>query len=279
MASPRLESAVTAAEPVPADDIESLVRLAGATARAAGEVLREGLGHAHRSVETKSSPTDQVTDTDRRAEELITEHLLAARPQDGFLGEEGASVAGTSGITWIVDPLDGTTNFLYAVPGFAVSIAAVSTADPSQVLAGAVYDPCHDELFQAGSIGPAHRNDTPISCTSQQDLATSLVATGFSYDAERRRQQAVTLGEVVGQVRDIRRVGSAALDLCWVACGRLDAYYERGVQRWDVAAGSLIAARAGATVSTHDGYDGLLIMSAAPGIWRAFAELLTATGA
>jgi myo-inositol-1(or 4)-monophosphatase len=207
---------------------------------------------AVRSTETKSSPTDPVTAGDRAAEEIIVDGILAARPDDGIVGEEGAQRQGTSGIDWLIDPIDGTVNYLYDIPAYSVSVAArFAAADDlgHPILAGVVYNPVSDELFRATRSGGASLNGQTISVTDADELASSLVGTGFAYSAARRRAQAQVLLDVLGSVRDIRRAGSAALDLCSVACGRLDAYYEVGLNSWDYGAGWLIATEAGAMVS------------------------------
>ena len=220
---------------------------------------------------TKSSSSDVVTEIDTWAEEQVVERITALRPDDGFLGEEGTNRPSTTGITWVIDPIDGTTNLLYDLPGYSVSIAAEIDGVPQ---AGAVYDPIRDELFSAGIGNGATRNGEPISVSTSEVLATSLVGTGFSYDADNRRGQAEQLMTIIPEVRDIRRFGGAALDFCNVACGRLDAYWERGLQPWDSAAGSLIAREAGAKVLI----DGLCV-AVTPGIASSFLELLERAGA
>ena len=264
--------------PGPANDPSELRDLASAVARATGGLLRDGLDRVRVTVDTKSSRTDMVTEMDRAAEAFIVEGLLGPRPDDGMLGEEGTDRAGTSGVRWIVDPLDGTTNYLYALPGFAVSIGAELDG---AIVAGAVYDVVRDELFAATLGGGATRDGRPIRASSVTELALSLVATGFSYDAERRRRQAAVLVEVVPHIRDVRRFGAAAVDLCSVACARVDAYYERGLAPWDLAAGGLIAAEAGAVVTGLRGgppADGG-VLAAAPGIAEALLALVHGAGA
>src|SRR3954447_2167053 len=179
-----------------------------------------------------------VTEVDRASEQLIVAGLRAARPDDAMLGEEGASSAGTTGVRWVVDPLDGTTNYLYALPGFAVSIAAEIDGVRS---VGVVHDPLHGDVFTAVLGRGAHRNGRTLHVRDDAELQTALVATGFAYDPERRRRQAGVLAEVLPSVRDIRRGGAAAVDLCSVACGRVDAFYEKGLGPWDLAAGPLPA--------------------------------------
>lgn len=220
---------------------------------------------------TKSTSADVVTEIDTWAEEEIVRRITVARPNDGLLGEEGASSQGTTGVVWVIDPIDGTTNLLYDLPGYGVSIAAQVEG---RTVAGAVYDPVRLELFAAASGGGATRNDHPISPSAATDLSTALVATGFSYQPEMRRSQAVVLHTVLPAVRDIRRSGGAALDLCAVACGRVDAEFERGLSPWDSAAGALIATEAGAIVEDRE-----LTWASAPGIAEAFRDLLRTAGA
>jgi len=219
--------------------------LAESIARETGALLLERSRAGERGVTAKSTPTDLVSEADVAAEALIGERLAAARPDDGILGEEGAAVEGTSGLRWVVDPLDGTINFLFGIPQWAVSIA-VEDADGG--VAGVVYDPSRDELWAAEREGPATLDGAPLRGSQADDLALALVATGFGYDAEVRRRQVAVVAELLPHVRDIRRLGSAALDLAWTAAGRYDAYFERGTKAWDVAAGRLICARAGLEV-------------------------------
>jgi myo-inositol-1(or 4)-monophosphatase len=221
--------------------------LAEAVAREAGALLRAAFTGPELRVSTKSTPTDVVSEADHAAERLIRERIAAARPDDGILGEEGGDRAGTSGVRWVVDPLDGTVNFLFGLPQWAVSIAC---EDSGGALAGVVYDPLRDELFSAERDGPATRDGAPIAGSTRADLATALVGTGFGYDAEVRRAQAAVAARLLPDVRDIRRFGSAAIDLAWTACGRLDAYFEHGLNAWDLAAGRLLCERAGLEV--HD---------------------------
>ena len=257
---------------------EELGALAEGVARRAGALLASGLGQVRTDVGTKSSLTDMVTEIDHASEALIVEGLLGPRPDDGILGEEGTAVEGTSGVRWVVDPLDGTTNYLYGVPGFNVSIAAEIDGD---VVAGVVFDVMHDELFAATRGGGARRNGQPIAASAATELSSALVATGFAYDAVRRARQARVLVDVLPHVRDIRRFGAAAVDLCWVACGRLDGYYERGLAPWDLAAGGLIASEAGAVVTDFEG--GPMapgsVVAAARRIADALRDLVRAAGA
>jgi myo-inositol-1(or 4)-monophosphatase len=255
-----------------------LLGLATDVAASAAALLLDRLDHERTLVGTKSTPTDMVTEVDRASEALITERILDARPDDGIMGEEGADRTGTSGVRWIVDPIDGTTNYLYGFPGFSVSIAAEVDGETA---IGVVHDPLHRDVFD-GVVGRgARRNGAPIHASSQRELSTALVGTGFAYDRDRRRAQAAVLTQVLPQVRDIRRMGSAAIDLCSVACGRLDAYYERGLGPWDLAAGALIAAEAGATVGDLEGgpASGAFVLAAAPELFDPLCSVLRAAGA
>ena len=228
--------------------------LAEAVAREAGAQLRKAFAGPAIGVSSKSSPTDLVSAADEAAEALIRGRLSAARPQDGFLGEEGGRAEGSSGLRWVVDPLDGTVNFLFGLPQWAVSIAC---EDADGLLAGVIYDPLRDELFAAERDGPALLDGAPLERPARAGgLATALVSTGFGYEADVRRAQAAIAARLLPHVRDIRRFGSAALDLAWTAAGRYDAYYEHGIHHWDVAAGRLICERAGLRFvdlpSTHE---------------------------
>jgi len=270
-------------------DLPELADLAERVGRQAASLLLAGLDRERTSVSTKSSGTDMVTEIDRASEQLIVDALLAARPDDGILGEEGASRPGTSGIRWVIDPLDGTTNYLYRHPGFSVSIAA-ERLDPSTVddgvqsgelLVGVVIDPVLDDVFRAARGAGSTRNGRPIRCSTVTDLGQALLATGFSYDPERRARQAGVIAGMIDRVRDIRRVGSAALDLCSVACGRVDAYAELGLKPWDMAAGTLIAREAGARVQNlHGGPpSSLSVIAAPPALMEALVATLLAAGA
>jgi myo-inositol-1(or 4)-monophosphatase len=260
-------------------DADELLDLARRLAESAAALLVDGLTRRRREVHTKSSATDLVTEMDRASEHLIVDGIHDARPHDGVLGEEGASRPSESGLRWVIDPLDGTTNYVYGLPGFAVSIAVERDG---RVVAGVVADPLHGDVFTATAGGGAHRNDERIRVSSHAGgLPTALVATGFSYDSARRARQAAVLGEVLPRVRDIRRWGAAAVDLCSVACGRVDAFYERGLQPWDLAAGDLIAREAGARTGDLDGgRPGFeFVLAASPELFDPLAELLRGAGA
>jgi len=248
-----------------------LLAIARDEAVAAGALLLESYlsGHAQ-GVDSKSTPTDLVSDADRLAERVIREGLALRRPDDGFLGEESGEQEGSSGLRWVVDPLDGTVNFLFGIPQWAVSVAV---EDARGAIAGVVHDPVRGETFAAMRGGgpptleapavasPVSGNPPPgsgvgsgslqtheLSSSSCSDAATAMLATGFAYDAHVRAAQARVLAEVIPRVRDIRRFGSAALDLAWTAAGRYDAYFERTVKPWDIAAGALICEAAGLRV-------------------------------
>ncbi|HEX8804531.1 MAG TPA: inositol monophosphatase family protein [Acidimicrobiales bacterium] len=273
------------ARPAPAPDADprDLAALAADVAARAGDLLLEGWHRRRRFVATKSTGTDMVSEMDHASERLIVSALLADRPDDGVVGEEGTARPGTSGVRWVVDPLDGTTNYLYGIPGWAVSIAAEAAGgEPGRgVIAGAVLDPAHGELFLATQGGGATCNGAAIACSDQDRLDLALLATGFGYDPVRRRAQAKVLAGLIGEVRDIRRHGAAAVDLCSVACGRVDGYYERGLAWWDHAAGALVATEAGAVVSSLDGgppHEGSIV-AAAPGIAVPLRDRLSALGA
>lgn len=261
-----------------ADDDAALLELADRLAREAGALVLELRQEAVGSSQSKSSLTDLVTEADRRAERTIIDGILAARPDDAVLGEETAARTGTSGVRWIVDPIDGTTNYVYGIPAYAVSIAVERNG---VVVAGVVHDPANATTYAAARGAGATRDGQPVRCSAAAELSTALIATGFSYLAPRRAEQARLLVEVLPRVRDIRRAGSAALDLCGVAGGHLDGYYEHGLQPWDLAAGWLIASEAGATVGDLRGGDpsGEHLVAAAPALFAPLVELLVRAGA
>ena len=255
-----------------------LLELAVGAAREAADLVARGRAGAAGHVGTKSSPVDVVTAVDTASEELLVDRLLGARPDDGVLGEEGASREGTSGVRWIVDPIDGTVNFLYDLPAYAVSVAAEVDG---VVRAGVVLNVATGERFTATTGGGAWlsvpgRADRRLSVGGPPSLDRTLVATGFGYRVEQRRAQGEVLARLLPRVRDIRRSGSAALDLCAVAAGRVDAYYEQGLNPWDHAAGALVAAEAGAVVSGLPGtpVGELMVVAAAPSVAGPFLELV-----
>jgi myo-inositol-1(or 4)-monophosphatase len=244
-------------------DERELLEVARAAAEAAADELRSRFGRHQSGIHTKSSPTDPVSDADVAAEAAIRRVLADRRPGDAILGEEGGETDGSGELRWVIDPLDGTVNFLFGVPQFGVSVAC---EDRRGALVGIVLDPIRGECFSATRSGAAQLNGEPITGRQPEQLSTALVATGFGYDADVRARQATVIARVLPRVRDIRRAGAAALDLAWCACGRYDAYYERGVKPWDYAAGALIAARAGLHVrELEEGRDGAQGLLVAPG--------------
>ncbi|MDA8437823.1 MAG: inositol monophosphatase family protein [Propionibacterium sp.] len=235
---------------------DQLRALAIEAAVRAGDHVRDHRPDRVDVVATKSSEVDVVTAMDRAAERMIIDHVLAARPDDGFFGEEGSTRTTRSGITWVIDPIDGTVNYLYGLDGYAVSVAAVEgEPDPATwtALAGCVYHPAPRLAYHATAGGGAFAGDRPLAGPTDTGLRGALVATGFGYVQERRVKQAAVIAGLLGELRDMRRLGAASLDLCLVGDGRLDAYYERGLHPWDHAAGGLIATEAGAMVTGPDG--------------------------
>ncbi|TAL46420.1 MAG: inositol monophosphatase [Salinibacterium sp.] len=229
-----------------------LLAIARDVAIRAGELAALRRLHVVEVAATKSSPVDVVTQADRDAEALIRAALADARPNDGFLGEESGAETGTSGLNWVVDPIDGTVNYLYGIPHYAVSIAVVEgEPDPLtwDALAGCVFNPASGELFTAEKGGGAFLGGASIAVAEGVELSQALVATGFGYDSDVRARQGKLIAGLLPLVRDIRRQGTASLDLCFVATGRLNAYFETSLAPWDHAAGSLIAREAGARVS------------------------------
>ena len=235
---------------------------------------------------TKSSATDVVTVMDQRAQDLLRTRLHAARPQDGFFGEEEGGATSRSPITWVVDPIDGTVNYLYGIPSYAVSVAAV-IGDPSQPgawrpVAGAVVNPVTGEVFRARQGGGAwlrtDGGERRLTVGDSTDLSQALAGTGFGYDPGRRRWQARVLLEVIGEVRDIRRLGSAALDICAVAAGTLDCYFERGLNAWDFAAGWLVLTEAGGAFTGLAGAapDSTMVVASTPGLHPALEAVVAA---
>lgn len=249
----------------------ALLELARSAALAAAELVREHAAGTVRVEATKSSDIDVVTVADRASEELIRRHVLRARPDDAFLGEEGDDVVGTSGVRWIVDPIDGTVNFLYGLPAFAVSIAAELHGE---VVAGVVVDVARG-VVHAGCVGADATTDgVVLAVRPPAPLAQRLVATGFSYLSDVRAVQGAAVARLLPEVRDIRRSGSCALDLCAVAAGTLDGYVEEGVNLWDHAAAGLIARLAGARLLLTTGAGGRDLVLCAPD--HGFDELLSA---
>jgi myo-inositol-1(or 4)-monophosphatase len=254
-------------------DLDELLGLADEAARAAGALLLRGLAAGPTGIESKSTRTDAVSDVDRASEALILERIGHFRPHDGFLAEEGSHRRGTSGVRWVVDPLDGTVNYLYGLPDFAVSIAA--EVDGLSVV-GVVHCPSRDETFRATVEGGAWLDNRRLEVNQGVEAALALIGTGFAYESEVRAEQGRLVARLLPEVRDIRRAGSAALDLCSVAAGRLDAYFERGTKAWDRAAGGLVAAEAGAAVSDLTGAapNDAMVLAAAPGLARTLRQML-----
>ena len=254
--------------------MDAFLDLATRLAREAGALalqMRAGV----ETLPTKSSPTDVVTAADRAVERLLVDGIRAERPGDGVLGEEGASDDGTTGVRWVIDPIDGTVNYLYGLPSWGVS---VGVEVEGEAVAGAVFVPVRGELFTAVRGGGAFLDGRPIRCTSVTSLEQTLVATGFGYDARRRAAQSRILPSLLPVVRDIRREGAGALDLCSVAAGRVDAYYEQGLSPWDLCAGGVIATEAGARVEGLHGKPagGDLVVAAGPGVFDALHDILAA---
>lgn len=233
------------------------------------------------AVRAKTTPTDPVTIVDTETERLLRERLAELRPNERILGEEEGGPRGADGrLTWVLDPIDGTVNFMYGIEAYAVS---VGVQRDGVSVAGAVAHVAAEALYSAavghGARVRRHGVDSELRCSAATDLSMALVGTGFSYDSERRRRQGAVVAGLLPQVRDLRRMGSCALDLCMVAAGSLDAYFEDGVHVWDWAAAALIAAEAGAQVRLPASIDGPgLVLAAAPGIDAAFADALIRTG-
>lgn len=227
--------------------VGELLRLAVDVAHEAGALLRSYAGRADLDVGTKSTATDPVSAADQASERLISDRIRGARPHDGLVGEERSDDReGSSGLQWVVDPLDGTVNYLYGIPHWCVSIAVEDHRGP---LAGVVYDPSRGETFAACRGGGSTLDGSALRITPPGRVAGALIATGFSYDAATRLDQIAMVSTLIGEVRDVRRFGSAALDLCWIAAGRWDGYAEFGLHRWDWSAGSLVVLEAGGAVT------------------------------
>jgi len=263
--------------------MSELLEIARTIALEAGSLAATRKAEGVEVVDRKSSSVDIVTAADRETEALIRSRLGELRPDDGFFGEESSAEAGTSGLTWIVDPIDGTVNFLYGIPHYAVSIAVVE-GDPDplswRALAGCVVNPAIGEVYTASAGGGAYLGDRRLEVAASVELSQALIATGFAYSAEERARQGAVIAALLPKVRDIRRMGTASLDLCAVATGRANAYYERTLSPWDHAAGALIAREAGAIVKglgdaapSRD-----FILAAAPGLAEVLEAELTALG-
>jgi len=264
----------------PADEAGELRSLCESLARGAGAIAlagrREAIGATDLSGTVKSSATDIATEFDEAAEAHVVGRIRELRPDDAIVGEEGTSDTGTSGYAWFIDPIDGTTNFIYDQPAWSNSVAV---ARGDEMIAAAVYVPPLDEMFTAAAGGGATLNERAISVSTETDLSLALLGTGFGFQPATRREQAERLVGLIEHVRDVRRLGSAAVDLCMVACGRLDVYYELHLNSWDAAAGELIAREAGAITSDFSGGPARPdeMVAAAPGVHGAFLAALQAS--
>lgn len=238
-----------------------LLELAEKIASEAGELLMNRPPKF--DLDEKSGVFDFATQMDHESEKLIVSRILSSRPEDGLLGEEGANKESSSGITWVIDPIDGTVNYLYDIPGWCISIAAKDTNGP---LVGVVYSPATNSLWKAARGLGAFLNNSPIRCNEPIALNRALVGSGFAYDLERRKDQAKLISNLLPEIRDLRRLGACAVDICHVATGSLDAYFEAGVNEWDYAAAGLIATEAGAKISVKSG------------IWNGEKHLVIAAG-
>ena len=255
-------------------DPRALLDLACEAAYHGGVLLRERFeAGTEEASGAKSTPTDLVSEADLASQSVIRALIATRRPDDAFLGEERADVSGTSGLRWVVDPLDGTVNFLFGIPQWCVSVAV---GDRESTLAGAIYDPVREETFAAVRGEPPVLNSATVRSSHATELGQAMVATGFAYDATVRAAQGEVLTRLIGRVRDIRRFGSAALDLAWTAAGRFDAYYERGVQPWDIAAGALLCECAGLEVRELPAQGSLPsgLLAATPGVADQLHELV-----
>ena len=259
-------------------DARELLDVARAAAAEAGRLLVDRRPQNLGVAETKSSPTDVVTEMDTSAEKIIRTAIARHRPEDAFLGEEGGADEGFSGVRWVIDPIDGTVNYLYGLPAWAVSIGAEVDG---VTVAGVVLAPQLGEEYTAVLGEGSWLGDRRLRAAEPDDLAQALIATGFGYRAERRVVQGRIVAGLVGQVRDIRRGGSAALDLCAVAAGRVDGYFERGTHLWDRSAGALIATEAGARVEDLHGAPAseAMVLAAGPALFPALHGALIALGA
>jgi myo-inositol-1(or 4)-monophosphatase len=254
------------------EEKSAILDLAVGIAKAAGTLL--STRPENFDLETKSSVIDFATQMDKASEELIVSKILAARPGDGIIAEEGSATSSTSGVTWVIDPLDGTVNYFYGLAGWNISIAA-KTASGVQV--GVVYAPSIDSLWTATKGGGAFLNGKPIRCNDPVELSRALVGTGFSYDVAKRVSQAEMVSKLLPRVRDLRRIGAGAVDICSVATGRLDAFYEFGLNEWDFAAGGLVATEAGALVTGFVGEPAgkEMVIAAGPGLHEQLLKIIT----
>lgn len=245
-------------------DTQQLLDLALKISRQAGELLVNR--PASWDLTVKSTAIDIATQMDIASEKLIVESILAARPDDGILGEEGASRESKSGVTWVIDPVDGTVNYFYGLPGWAISIAA---KDENQTLVGVVHSPTVNATWHASKGGGAFLNDVKIACNDPVELNRALISSGFAYDVKDRIEQVKIVNALLPQIRDLRRIGSAAADICHVATGMVDGYFETGLHEWDLAAAALIASEAGARVATRPWHGLNLTVAAGPHLFAA----------
>ena len=232
---------------------DELLDLAESVARAAGELLLARFHGPARGVGTKSTPTDPVSDADRASEELLMDLISTERPDDGFITEESEGRASRSGVSWVLDPLDATVNYLFGIPWWCVSVAA---EDEAGAVVGAIYNPNTDEMFTARRDEGAWLDGSEMHVSDRDDISGALIGTGFSYDPGARADQAEVVARVIPTARDVRRMGSAALDLAHLACGRLDGFYEAPLEHWDKAAGLLMVAEAGGVITELPGPTG-----------------------
>jgi len=263
----------TAGQPMNTSLATDLVNLGTSIAHEVGAVALAGRKRGLREVSTKSTSTDMVTEYDKLTEASIITALRAARPNDSIVAEEGGGHNGDSGITWFVDPIDGTTNFLYDLPTWTVSLGA---HDADGELAAVVFCPPLGETYTATRGGGAFLNGTRIYCNEINNIAHCLIATGFNYSPDNRLIQAARIPKIIANIRDIRRLGSASLDLCFVAVGRYDAYYEEHLFPWDLAAGTLIAKESGCIIGSIDGGEvqPSAILASPPGVFTQIQDLI-----
>jgi len=245
-------------------DNQQLLELALTIAKKAGDLLVDR--PASWNLTMKSTAIDIATQMDLASEKLIVESILAARPDDGIIGEEGASRESMSGVTWVIDPVDGTVNYFYGLPGWAISIAA---KDENGTLVGVVHSPTVNATWHATKDGGAFLNNVKIACNDPIELNRALLSSGFAYDVKNRIEQLKIVNVLLPQIRDLRRIGSAAADICHVATGMVDGYFETGLYEWDLAAAELIAREAGATVTTRPWHGLNLTVAAGPHLFGA----------
>jgi len=253
-----------------------LLELAEQIAKKAGELLMSR--PTNFELDQKSGVLDFATQMDHESEKLIVSEILAARPDDSIIGEEGANRKGSSGYTWVIDPIDGTVNYLYGIPGWCISIAI---KDEVSYLVGVVHVPSFAMTWSARRGGGATCNGKPLRCNEPVELNRALIATGFAYDIERRKPQAKFIAELLPQIRDVRRMGACAVDICMVASGSVDAHFEAGVNEWDYVAAGLIASEAGAKFSYLKGiWDGekYFVLTAGPSLFASLAKALAPHG-